>query len=113
MQTLRERVLCDSEQIRAAYSAELVGYLRSAAERVFRRLGMLITQAAWKSVGHPVAVDGDTDTAEEGDAEGAAELGAGLGDAGRDTGPVRRDGADDQVGSQRDRRDDPERDDDR
>src|SRR6266508_1994530 len=74
---------------------------RCIRERVGRGVLMGRAEGGWERVAEVDPVDGKPDAAEDRDAEGAAELGARLGDRRGGTGPFRWCCADDEVGCER------------
>ena len=113
LESLREGVLgCDEQRV-AELSGQAIDGLGGAAKRVLRRRGGLGRYTTGNGVRDLAPVDGDTDASQDGDPERTAELGAGLRDPRRDTGPLRCHAAHNQIGSECDGWRDAQRDDDR
>ena len=111
LESLHEGLAAGVEQRHADLRREGFRYGKRAAERVARSLGGLRRNVAGTASAILLAVDRGADAAEDGDAERTAELGARLRDGGGRAGALRRSGADDQVGGEREDRRDAERDD--
>ena len=90
LERIGERAREPRRQRGAAWAGQLLRHRQGAAEGVARRLAPRRV-ARRARVRHAAAIDGGADAAEDGDAERAAELGAGLGNAG--AAPARSGGA--------------------